>query len=138
MASRALIPRLSSTCTSCVRSARTHRPAVVLLDLGLPPNPGTPEEGLAALSEILAGLHEASGRVAIPGFYDRVRRWSAAERAYMASVGPSDAEILRDAQAEAGWGEPGYTPYERTTIRPALTFGDAAGPMTKSGSFQLA
>ncbi|MBL9212743.1 MAG: response regulator, partial [Opitutaceae bacterium] len=32
---------------------RAHRPAVVLLDLGLPPNPGTPEEGLAALSEIL-------------------------------------------------------------------------------------
>lgn len=33
---------------------RSHRPSVVLLDLGLPPNPGTPEEGLAALSEILA------------------------------------------------------------------------------------
>lgn len=33
---------------------RAHRPSVVLLDLGLPPNPGTPEEGLAALSEILA------------------------------------------------------------------------------------
>jgi two-component system NtrC family response regulator len=30
------------------------RPAVVLLDLGLPPNPSAPEEGLAALSEILA------------------------------------------------------------------------------------
>ena len=31
-----------------------ERPAVVLLDLGLPPHPGTPEEGLAALAEILA------------------------------------------------------------------------------------
>jgi len=30
------------------------RPPVVLLDLGLPPHPGTPEEGLAALSELLA------------------------------------------------------------------------------------
>jgi two-component system NtrC family response regulator len=30
------------------------RPAVVLLDLGLPPHPGTPEEGLATLSELLA------------------------------------------------------------------------------------
>jgi two-component system NtrC family response regulator len=29
-------------------------PAVVLLDLGLPPQPGNPEEGLAALSELLA------------------------------------------------------------------------------------
>jgi two-component system NtrC family response regulator len=29
-----------------------YRPAVVLLDLGLPPHPGTPEEGLAALSDM--------------------------------------------------------------------------------------
>ncbi len=33
---------------------RTARPAAVLLDLGLPPNPGTPEEGLNTLSELLA------------------------------------------------------------------------------------
>jgi two-component system NtrC family response regulator len=30
-----------------------HRPPVVLLDLGLPPHPATPEEGLAALSEMI-------------------------------------------------------------------------------------
>lgn len=39
---------------SAVETFRACRPAVVLLDLGLPPKPGTPEEGLAALSEILA------------------------------------------------------------------------------------
>jgi len=33
---------------------RTEKPLVVLLDLGLPPNPGGPEEGLATLSELLA------------------------------------------------------------------------------------
>lgn len=33
---------------------RSARPAVVLLDLGLPPHPGTPQEGLATLSELLA------------------------------------------------------------------------------------
>lgn len=33
---------------------RSARPAVALLDLGLPPHPGTPEEGLATLSELLA------------------------------------------------------------------------------------
>jgi two-component system NtrC family response regulator len=31
-----------------------NRPAVTLLDLGLPPHPNSPEEGLAVLSEILA------------------------------------------------------------------------------------
>jgi two-component system NtrC family response regulator len=33
---------------------RNVRPAVVLLDLGLPPHPGTPEEGLATLADLLA------------------------------------------------------------------------------------
>src|SRR5580692_7110191 len=32
---------------------RAEQPSVVLLDLGLPPHPGTPEEGLATLSELL-------------------------------------------------------------------------------------
>ena len=37
-----------------IEKFRTESPACVLLDLGLPPNPGNPEEGLAALSQILA------------------------------------------------------------------------------------
>jgi hypothetical protein len=41
----------------------------------------------------MARLHDADGRVAIPGFYDRVRRPDCSEREYMARVGPSDAEI---------------------------------------------
>ena len=32
----------------------SHRPAVTILDLGLPPRPNEPEEGLAALSSLLA------------------------------------------------------------------------------------
>jgi two-component system NtrC family response regulator len=39
---------------SAVEAFRSAQPAVVLLDLGLPPHPGNPEEGLAALSELLA------------------------------------------------------------------------------------
>jgi two-component system, NtrC family, response regulator len=31
-----------------------HRPAVVLLDLGLPPHPASPDEGLATLADLLA------------------------------------------------------------------------------------
>jgi two-component system NtrC family response regulator len=40
-----------------------HRPQVVLLDLGLPPHPGTPEEGLAALPEMLA--HDRFAKIII-------------------------------------------------------------------------
>ncbi len=39
---------------SALEQFRSAHPAVVLLDLGLPPHPGNPEEGLAALSELLA------------------------------------------------------------------------------------
>jgi len=74
-----------------------------------------------ALCEIVAQLHDTNGRIAIPGFYDRIRRLSMEERASLTSSGPSDKQILRDAQAEHRWGEHGYTLYERTTIRPALT-----------------
>src|ERR1700734_543465 len=39
---------------SAVENFRSNRPSVVLLDLGLPPHPGSAEEGLATLSELLA------------------------------------------------------------------------------------
>ncbi len=74
-----------------------------------------------ALAEILSRLHDRNGRIAIPGFYDRVRSVAPAERAYLARTGPRDAEILHNAGTAAGWGEAGYSLYERTTIRPALT-----------------
>ncbi len=80
-----------------------------------------------ALCEIIARLHDEQGRVTIPGFYDDVREWSEKERAYMARTGPSDEKILQDAKVEQGWGEAGYTLYERTTIRPALTLNGIAG-----------
>ena len=38
---------------SAIAAFRENRPMVVVLDLGLPPSPGTPEEGIAALAELL-------------------------------------------------------------------------------------
>jgi len=87
-----------------------------------------------ALCEIVAGLHDAHGRVTIPGFYDDVRRWSDKERAFMARTGPTDQDILQDAQVEQGWGESGFSLYERTTIRPALTLNGMAGGHYAHGS----
>lgn len=82
---------------------------------------------LQALCEIISGLHDKNGRIAIPGFYDDVRVWAQGERRYMARSGPSDEEIVQDAKVERGWGESGYTMYERTTIRPALTLNGIVG-----------
>jgi acetylornithine deacetylase/succinyl-diaminopimelate desuccinylase-like protein len=91
---------------------------------------------LQALAEAVASLHRRDGRVAVPGFYDRVRGVSPAERERMARSGPTAAEILGHAGIAQGWGERGYTAYERTTIRPALTVngltGGYGGPGGKS------
>jgi acetylornithine deacetylase/succinyl-diaminopimelate desuccinylase-like protein len=89
---------------------------------------------LQALCEIVAGLHDRDGRIVIPGFYERVRKWSNDERKLMARSGPADESILRDANAKAGWGETGYTLYERTTIRPALTINGITGGYQGPGS----
>jgi acetylornithine deacetylase/succinyl-diaminopimelate desuccinylase-like protein len=95
---------------------------------------GAIDNPLQALASILASLHHPSGRVAVPGFYDRVRRPSADERRYMARVGPSDAQILRDARARRAWGERGYSLYERTTVRPAVTVNGISGGYVGPGS----
>lgn len=39
---------------SAIEQFKASRPLVVLLDLGLPPNPATPDEGLAILTEVLS------------------------------------------------------------------------------------
>ena len=88
---------------------------------------------LQILCEIIASLHDKGGRVRIPGFYDQVRDWGPRQRAYMRTYGPGDAEILRNAGAEYAWGEPGYTLYERTTIRPALTVNGIFGGYQGTG-----
>jgi acetylornithine deacetylase/succinyl-diaminopimelate desuccinylase-like protein len=82
---------------------------------------------LQVLCEILASLHDASRRVAIPGFYDDVVCLSAAERAELARDGPRDPALIREAGVSHDWGEPGFSAYERTTARPALTLNGIAG-----------
>jgi acetylornithine deacetylase/succinyl-diaminopimelate desuccinylase-like protein len=88
---------------------------------------GAVHNPLQALCETIAKLHDADGRIAIPGFYADVRHWGRDERARMARTGPSEDQILRDARVRQGWGESGYTPYERLTIRPALTVNGITG-----------
>ena len=95
---------------------------------------GAVHNPLQALCEIIAGLHDARGRVAVRGFYADVLEVSAGERAYMARHGPSDDEILRAARCRAGWGEEGYSLYERITIRPALTVNGITGGYQGEGS----
>jgi acetylornithine deacetylase/succinyl-diaminopimelate desuccinylase-like protein len=89
---------------------------------------------LQALSELVAGLHDPDGRVAVAGFYDRVRRPSCSERKMLAAVAPRDEALLRQAGVDRGWGEPGWTLHERTTLRPAVTVNGLAGGYQGAGT----
>lgn len=80
-----------------------------------------------ALAEILSQLHRKCGRINIPGFYARVRKSSAEEREYFSANAPDNAKLLADAGSSRGWGESGYSLFERTTIRPALTINGIQG-----------
>ena len=75
-------------------------------------NPGN------ALATIIASLHDAEGRVAIPGFYDDVLEWDDQTRAEIASLPWSDEEYRAELQVPELTGERGYGTLERLWIRP--------------------
>jgi acetylornithine deacetylase/succinyl-diaminopimelate desuccinylase-like protein len=72
------------------------------------------------MAELIATLHDASGRVAVDGFYDRVREFSAPERAAIAALPFDDTAYLAQVGAPATFGEAGYTTLERQWTRPTL------------------
>ncbi|HEX2076512.1 MAG TPA: dipeptidase [Longimicrobium sp.] len=96
---------------------------------------GAVHNPLQALCEIVAGLHDARGRIAVPGLYDGLPAVPAAERAYLRRTGPTDAEILRDAgDPPAPWGEAGFTLYERIALRPSLSVNGMSGGYAGEGA----
>lgn len=95
---------------------------------------GAVHNPLQAMVEIVSQLHDSSGRIAIPGFYDRIRTLSPVDRKQMRIAGPTDAEVLAQARADRPWGESGFSEYERTTIRPALTINGITGGYQGPGS----
>ena len=87
------------------------------------------------LVEMLAGLHDAQGRVTIPGFYDRVRPLTEADRAAFAEV-PFDEEAFREGiRVPDLWsGEEGYTIAERLAARPTLDLNGIWGGYAGEGA----
>jgi acetylornithine deacetylase/succinyl-diaminopimelate desuccinylase-like protein len=80
-----------------------------------------------AVARLVASLHDASGRVAVPGFYDDVARLEAWEREAWAKLPFGDADLLRVTGAPALFGEAGYTSLERTWARPTAEVNGIGG-----------
>ncbi len=71
-----------------------------------------------ALSRMLATMHDDTGRIAIPGFYDTVRPFPDAVRAQMRELPFSDDTLRHEVGVSALGGEPGYSTLERLWTRP--------------------
>ena len=98
---------------------------------GAVPNP------LHALAALLAGLHDAAGRVTLPGFYDSVLPLGGAERDLFARLPFDEKTWLAEAgDSRAAAGEKGFTTLERIWARPTAEingmWGGHTGPGTKT------
>jgi len=97
---------------------------------------GSVANPLHALARLIASLHQPDGRVAVAGFYDRVRELSRAERAEIAGLPFDEAAYLAQVGAAAAVGEPGYSTLERQWTRPTIEvngmWGGYQGPGTKT------
>lgn len=72
----------------------------------------------AALCRMLAALHDARGRVAVPGFYDDVPPLDPTERDALAALPMSEESLRQETGVPALGGEEGFTALERIGIRP--------------------
>ena len=72
------------------------------------------------LCKMIASLHDEKNRIAIPGFYDKVRELSNEERQKLNEAPFDLEEFKQDLGIREVWGEEGYTTDERTGIRPTL------------------
>jgi acetylornithine deacetylase/succinyl-diaminopimelate desuccinylase-like protein len=95
---------------------------------------GTVQNPLHAMATLMASLHDADGRVAVAGFYDDVRELSAEERAEIARVPMDEAAYMAELGVSELFGEAGYTPQERTWIRPTLEINGMWGGFQGEGS----
>jgi acetylornithine deacetylase/succinyl-diaminopimelate desuccinylase-like protein len=91
---------------------------------------------LHAMASLIASLHDASGRVAVEGFYEAVRDLTSTERAEIAALPFDDADYLAQVGAPATFGEAGYSTLERQWARPTLEvngmWGGYQGPGQKT------
>lgn len=86
------------------------------------------------LSRMIASLKDENFRITIPGFYDDVIEYSAAERAEMAKRPFSLDAYKEELGISDIEGEAGYTTIERATIRPCLDCNGIWGGYTGAGA----
>lgn len=87
-----------------------------------------------ALGRILATMHDADGRVAIPGFYDAVIDWGDKARADIAKLPFDDEHFRAETGSPSLFGEKGYETLERLWMRPTCEVNGLLSGYTGEGA----
>jgi acetylornithine deacetylase/succinyl-diaminopimelate desuccinylase-like protein len=87
-----------------------------------------------ALTRILGELQDANGRIQLPGFYDKVKPVSNAQRAQWDALGFDEHAFLGKIGLEVPAGERGYSALERLWARPTADINGIWGGYTGVGS----
>jgi acetylornithine deacetylase/succinyl-diaminopimelate desuccinylase-like protein len=86
------------------------------------------------LAEMIASLHDSTGKITIPGFYDKVVELTDEERAEMAKAPFSHEAYCKALDLAETMGEAGYSTMERGSIRPTLDVNGIWGGYTGEGA----
>jgi acetylornithine deacetylase/succinyl-diaminopimelate desuccinylase-like protein len=87
-----------------------------------------------ALTRILGELHDPDGRIQLPGFYDKVKPVSNAQRAQWDALGFDERAFLGTIGLDTPTGERGYSALERLWARPTADVNGIWGGYTGIGS----
>jgi acetylornithine deacetylase/succinyl-diaminopimelate desuccinylase-like protein len=87
-----------------------------------------------ALAKIISRLHDEQGRVTVPGFYDRVRALTDAERQAIAKLPFEEERLREEVGAPKLGGEAGFGPLERLWARPTLDVNGLLSGYTGEGA----
>lgn len=87
-----------------------------------------------ALAQMLGSLKDKRGKIKIDGFYDDVRKLTAAERKDLARLPFSEKKYAQSIGAPALFGESGFTTLERTGARPSLDINGIWSGFTGEGA----
>jgi acetylornithine deacetylase/succinyl-diaminopimelate desuccinylase-like protein len=94
---------------------------------------GPAQNPIRALAKVLAKMHDESGRVTLPGFYDGVDDISDATRKQWQSLNFSEKDFLNELGLSVPAGEKGRMLLEQIWTRPTLEFVGITGGYTGEG-----
>ena len=87
-----------------------------------------------ALARMLSTMHDADGRIAIDGFYDKVRDWGPQARDEIRALPFRDEHFRAEAGSPALSGEKGFSTLERIWMRPTCEVNGLLSGYTGEGA----